>query len=252
MTQADHPGVGRARGGRVDGLGQGQHLRPGFGRAEQEQAVGAAVGDHLGGAGGAFGLAAVEGVVEHLGGVHHPGVAHVVDRVVLLVGLVQLAHQLLDAGDIGRAVADDQRVGRGHGGQVAVLRHQRANQRDQLGHGILLHLQHAGFQGVGRACGGAVGPGFGVGHDARLVVLGDDREPVGAHHREKQLIDLAQAQRRLRHHRDLALHARVDDKGLPADAGHLLDEVADIRILHVDGPGFPLLAGRARGDGRLG
>ena len=40
------------------------------------------------------------------------------------------------------------------------------------------------------------------------------------------MIDLGEAQRRLGDDRDLALDPRVDDEGLAADAGHLLDEVA--------------------------
>ena len=161
--------------------------------------------------------------------------------------MVELPHQVFDALDVGAAVADDQRVGRGDSSQMAVLRYQWTNQRDQLGHWRVLHLDQAGFQAIRRRTAGiSFGLGLGVGHDARLIALGQHAETVGGHHREKQLIDLGQPQRRVGDHVDLALHTRVDDEGLPGDAGDLIDELADVGALEVDGPAFFLLIGAGR------
>ncbi|MCY1506876.1 hypothetical protein D9M68_411340 [compost metagenome] len=254
VAQADHPGIGRARGGGVEGLRQACQLVPGGRRAEDDQAVGAGVGDHLG-ARGALGLAAIEGSVEHLGRVHHPGVAQVQYRVVAVALLVELAHQVFDARDVGGAVADDQGVGGGHGGQVAVLGDQWSNQRDELRHRSVLHLDHPGLQALGAGAAAAgLGLGFGIGNDARLIALGDHGEAVSGHHRKEQLVDLVEPERRLGDHADLAFHPRVDDEGLAGDVGDLVDELADIGILEVDGPAILLLLLRVagRGAGRLG
>ncbi|MNV69196.1 hypothetical protein D3C71_1620970 [compost metagenome] len=115
----------------------------------------------------------------------------------------------------------------------------------------MLHLNQAGFQAIrGGAALSGIGLGLGVGHDARLVALGDDAEAMGGHHREEQLIDFAQAQRGARHDTDLAFDPRIDDEGFPGDLRDLLDELADVGALQVDGPAFLLLvgAGRCRSD----
>ena len=128
------------------------------------------------------------------------------------------------------------------------MRHQRADQRDQFGGRAVLHLNQPGFQAIRRGAAAVrLGLGFGIGHDARLLALGDHAETVGGHHREKQLIDLAEVQRRARHHADLTLDPRVDDKGLAADLRHLVDKLADIGALEVDGPAVLLLIGGGRG-----
>ena len=246
VAQADHSRIGRAAGGAVQRAGKVGQFGAGVRRAEQNQAVGAGVGHHLGGT-GALGLAAGDGGIEHFGGVHHPGVLQGHHAEVLRAAAVELPHQVFDAFDVGAAVADDQRVGRGDSSQMAVLRYQWTNQRDQLGHWRMLHLDQAGFQAIRRRTAGiSFGLGLGVGHDARLIALGQHAETVGGHHREKQLIDLGQPQRRAGDHVDLALHTRVDDEGLPGDAGDLIDELADVGALEVDGPAFFLLIGAGR------
>ena len=247
VAQANHPGVGRTHAGCVQRPGHGGQLGACRRRAEQDQAVGAPIGDHLGAA-GAAGLAPGDGGVEGFRRVHYPGVPQVEHAVVLLVLLVQLADQLLQAGDVGAPVADDQRVAAGHGRQVAVLRHQRADQRQQLAGGVVLHLDQAGLQLIGqRRRRAGFGLGVGVGHDARLVTLGDDGEAVGGHHREKQLVGLPARQARLGDHAHLALDAWVDDEGFSGDLRHLVDELADVGILEVDGPVFGGLAIRDGG-----
>ena len=248
VAQADHPGIGRARGRGVQRLRQLHQLGARLRRAEDDQAVGARVGDHLG-ARRALGLAAAHGVVEHLGGVHHPAVAQVDHAVVVAALLVELADHVFDSRDIGAAVADDQRVGRGHRGEVAILWDQRTDQRDEFRYRALLHLDHPRLQAIRRALAAAgLGLGLGVGHDARLVALGNHGEAVGAHHREEQLVDLAQRELGLGDHADLALDPRVDDEGLAGDFGNLVDEFADVGILEVDRPvRLLLVAGRDEG-----
>ena len=103
--------------------------------------------------------------------------------VIVLALLVELAQQVFDAFDIGRTVADDDRVGAADRCQVAVLRHQWANQRNQLGGRAMLYLDQPGFQAVWRAAPSIrVGLGLGIGYDARLVALGNHAETVGGHH----------------------------------------------------------------------
>ena len=71
---------------------------------------------------------------------------------------------------------------------------------------------------------------------------------MGAHHREEQLVDLAQRALGLADHADLALDPRVDDEGLAGDFGNLVDEFADVGILEVDRPvRLLLVAGRDEG-----
>ena len=167
--------------------------------------------------------------------------------VVILAFLIELAQQVFDAFNVGGAVTDDDGVGCGNSRQVTVLRHQGADQRNQLGGGTVLHLDQSGFQTIRCAASGIrIGLGLGVGHDARLIALSNHAETVGGHHRKKQLIDLGQRQWAVGHHADLALDPRVDDKGLPADLRHLIDEFADIGTLEVDGPAFLLLADAGR------
>jgi hypothetical protein len=193
--------------------------------------------------------AALEAGLQRLHGVLHPAVAHVVDAVVTVAGVVELVDQVLHAFDVGAPVADDQGVGGGHRRQVRVLRQQRANQWDQFADGGLLHLQQACFQGIGAAQVDVVAVlrlGLGIRHDARLVAFGEHRVAVGGHHREEQLIDLGKAERCLGNNADLTLDAGVEDQGQAADAGDLLDEVIDIGITHVDGPALLSLFGADR------
>ena len=111
----------------------------------------------------------------------------------MLAFLVELAHQIFDTADVGAAVTDDQGIGRGHRRQMAVLRYQWSDQRDQLGDRTVLYLNQSGFQLV-RRIAAAIGfcLGFGVGHDAGLIALGDHGKAVGGHDREKQLVDLTE------------------------------------------------------------
>ncbi len=197
-------------------------------------------------------MAAIHGAAQYFGGVHDPGMLQVEHAVVVLAFLVELAQQVFDTVDIGRAVADDDRVGAADGGQVTVGWHQRTNQWDEFASGAVLYLDQPGFKAVWRiAPSTGVRFGLGVGHDACLLALGHHAETVGGHHREKQLVDLRQRQRTVGHHIDLAFDPGIDHKRLAADLCHLIDKLADIRALEVNGPAFFLLAG-ARRHGRNG
>jgi len=108
-------------------------------------------------------------------------------------------------------------------------------------------------RGVGAAQAGVVAVlrlGLGIRHDARLIAFGEHRVAVGGHYREKQLIDLGEGQRCLGDDADLALDARVENQGLAADAGDLLDEILDVGVAHVDGPALFSLRGAGWGDGQ--
>ena len=124
--------------------------------------------------------------------------AQVIEAAVIAAGAVDLIDQRQQALDVGAAVADDQRIARGNRRQVALLRYQGANQRQQFADRRVLHLQQAGLQAVCVLLGRTgLGARLAVGDDACLAVLIDHGIAMGAEHRKKQLVDLAEAQRGL-------------------------------------------------------
>ena len=156
-------------------------------RTEQDQAVAAAVGKDLDG-GGALPGGRGDAAIEHLGDFRDPGMAHVVDAVVMFAGPVEAAHDRLDALDVGAAVADDQRVGRRYGGQMAMGRDQRPDHRDQFRHRGLLRLDHPRLQAARPIADGllrGVLACLHVRHDTRLVALRQHRVAVGGEHRKE-------------------------------------------------------------------
>ncbi|CRQ73801.1 hypothetical protein PAERUG_P45_London_17_VIM_2_12_12_01289 [Pseudomonas aeruginosa] len=187
MAQADHPAVRRPRRGDVERLRQPQQARSRLRRTEQDQAVAAAVGKDLDG-GGALPGGRGDAAIEHLGDFRDPGMAHVVDAVVMFAGPVEAAHDRLDALDVGAAVADDQRVGRRYGGQMAMGRDQRPDHRDQFRHRGLLRLDHPRLQAARPIADGllrGVLACLHVRHDTRLVALRQHRVAVGGEHRKE-------------------------------------------------------------------
>ena len=65
------------------------------------------------------------------------------------------------------------------------------------------------------------------------ITLGEHAESMGGHDGEEELIYLAQRQRGVRHHADLALHARIDDERLAAELADLIDEGAYVGVLRL-------------------
>ena len=59
-------------------------------------------------------------------------------------------------------------------------------------------------------------------------------EAVGAQRRQEQLEIFGARQRPLGHHRDPALHARIDDEGPPGHPRGVLDEGADVGVAQVE------------------
>jgi len=197
MAQADNPRVGRLQRCYIKLLGELEQALTRFRRAEQQQAIAAGVGNHLQAAGFTAWLA-LQAFQQHPGDVLGPGMAQVIEAAVIAAGAVDLIDQRQQALDVGAAVADDQRIARGNRRQVALLRYQRANQRQQFADRRVLHLQQAGLQAVCVLLGRTgLGARLAVGDDACLAILIDHGIAMGAEHREKQLVDLAEAQRGL-------------------------------------------------------
>ncbi len=101
----------------------------------------------------------------------------------------------------------------------------------------MLHLDNPCFQLIATARAAAgLGLGFGIGHYPCYITLGEHAESMGGHDGEEELIYLAQRQRGVRHHADLALHARIDDERLAAELADLIDEGAYVGVLEIDRP----------------
>ncbi len=204
MAQADHPAVRRPRRGTSsDCASRSKRARACGGPSRTRRLLRLSARTWTVAA--LFPAAGVTLRSRHLGDFRDPGMAHVVDAVVMFAGPVEAAHDRLDALDVGAAVADDQRVGRRYGGQMAMGRDQRPDHRDQFRHRGLLRLDHPRLQAARPIADGrlrGVLACLHVRHDTRLVALRQHRVAVGGEHRKEQLVDLRQAEPRLGYHRD--------------------------------------------------
>ena len=139
---------------------------------------------------------------------------------------------------------DDEDIGRRVGGEMALLRHQRPEDRHQLCGGDIVHLHHArnhlvtAHRRLVTDRRYAILLGIDVGYDFDHLAARHGSETMHLEDGEKHLVDLVAVHRPGRDHGHLALHPGVYDEVSVGDLGDRADQGADIGILQVQGHGL--------------
>ena len=129
------------------------------------------------------------------------------------------------------------------------LRHHRPQDRHQLPGGDVPHLHHLRHDLVG---GRADAVRQVVGRHLARIACRQDLDHVARRHgdkvvylqdRKESLVEGIRAHRRVREHRHLRAHARIDDEILARDLAHGLDHLPDVGVLVVRRDLRALLAG---------
>ena len=163
----------------------------------------------------------------------------------------------LHAVHVGEAVGDDQHVGGGIGGEVALLGHQGPQDGDQLGHGHVVHLNHPGDQLVHRV---ALHPGpflaellgIDVRDDLSDLAAGHGAEAVHLQNGQEHPVELLGLHGALGDHRHPRPHPGIHHEVAAGDVGHGVDQGRDVGLFQVEGDARLLLGLGTRGAGQQG
>ena len=220
--------------------------------AAHQHAVGAVVGHHLhrrlaAALRGGRGVQAVDRP-------HDLGGARVLQRNhvdFLVARLVDALDDARHAIHVRRAVRDDQHVRCRVGGEMAVLRDQRPQDRHQLrgadvldGDDLRDDLVGGRTHARGQVVGGQLA-GIRVRQDLDHLARRDGHEAVHLQDRQERLVEGVGRHRRRGNHRDLCPDPRIDDEVLAGDRAHRLDDLREVGVLVVGRDGS-LLPGRER------
>ena len=171
----------------------------------------------------------------------HPCVGQWAHHELLLVRDVDLGDDAHETLDVVRVVGEDHDVGIVHRRDVSILRDDRPQDLHELrGRHVLSrdHLGHDGLPRLGQAVAAAAGllDQGRVLHDVHHVADGIGAKAMHPQHGQQQLVHAILVEFDVRHHRDRALDARVDDERTFGDLRDLRDELSDILVPRVDLP----------------
>jgi len=238
---------------RVEMRDERAHAQPLRQLARNEHAVGAIIRDDLDAIRRVAALRAAAGAgVERVDHAHDFRGARVLEPdeldfiVARTIEALDDAHQTMNV--VG-AVGNDEGVCARDVGEVALLRDERTQARNELGGAHVSYIDDVrdDLVGVGADPLGQVVrrplTRVLIGQDLRDVARLDGHEAVHLQDRQERLIEGVRRHRRRRQDRHVRAHARIDDERLAGDGADRFDDLRDVGVAEGRGDGLLLLGG---------